>query len=105
MKFRTNEEADEELCTEKEEDFLTSIEKFIEPRRSEDSHFLTDTFLNIRISDVAWTPRSNILHPYLYTIDITHGPYTWTIKRRYDTIRNLHSKLQVRDRPQNTTNL
>ena len=38
---------------------------------------------------------SHMLNPYLYTVEIRHGQYSWTIRRRYHHFWNLHKALVI----------
>ena len=38
--------------------------------------------LEVEIVDATKQPQSHRLNPYLYIIELTHGTYKWTIKRR-----------------------
>ena len=58
-------------------------------------HFLPGVPVSIRITEANYTPKSHTLHPYLYTINVTHGMYKWTLKRRFDKIHELHTKLKM----------
>lgn len=37
----------------------------------------------------------HLLNPNLYTIQITHGPFIWTIKKRYKHFNTLHQSLRM----------
>lgn len=49
------------------------------------------------IVDIINTERSHDfqLNPYLYTIQLQHGNYTWKIRRRYKHFRQLHDSLSL----------
>lgn len=38
---------------------------------------------------------SHFLNPNLYTITLTHGNFTWQVKRRYKHIQHLHQQLVI----------
>ncbi|XP_046564416.1 phospholipase D1-like [Haliotis rubra] len=38
---------------------------------------------------------SKMLNPYLYTIEVKHGDFEWTVKRRYKHFRQLHDALTL----------
>ncbi|XP_044748826.1 phospholipase D2 isoform X3 [Coccinella septempunctata] len=38
---------------------------------------------------------THLLNPNLYTISLTHGPFTWDIKKRYKQLQNLHQQLII----------
>ncbi|XP_070538246.1 phospholipase D1-like isoform X2 [Ptychodera flava] len=47
----------------------------------------------VKITDVDRYPTPQLLNPNLYVIELQHGPYTWTIKKRYHHFRELHDSL------------
>lgn len=48
-----------------------------------------------KIIDIERSVTTHPLNPNLYTIEFTHGPFTWTIKKRYKHIQNLHNQLKI----------
>lgn len=38
---------------------------------------------------------SHRFNPYLYTIEMQHGPYQWVVRRRYQHFRRVHTSLFV----------
>ena len=38
---------------------------------------------------------SHRLNPFLYTIEVTHGPKNWVVRRRYHHFRKLHTSLYM----------
>nr|XP_006811729.1 PREDICTED: phospholipase D1 [Saccoglossus kowalevskii] len=49
--------------------------------------------IDVKISDVERHPSRKLLNPNLYVIDLKHGAYKWTIKKRYHHFRQLHEQL------------
>ncbi|XP_039432741.1 phospholipase D2 isoform X1 [Culex pipiens pallens] len=55
--------------------------------------FIPGLEINVEIVDYERSLTAHILNPNLYTIKFTHGPFSWTIKKRYNHFRNLHQQL------------
>ncbi|XP_053966812.1 phospholipase D2 isoform X2 [Anastrepha ludens] len=55
--------------------------------------FVPGTEIQVRIIDNERSVTTHLLNPNLYTIELTHGPFTWTIKRRYKHFNSLHQQL------------
>ncbi|CAL1290284.1 unnamed protein product [Larinioides sclopetarius] len=51
--------------------------------------------LNVRIVDVERHPATHMLNPNLYVLELQHGPYQWTIKKRYKHFQHLHQQLSL----------
>lgn len=49
----------------------------------------------MKIIDNERSVATHPLNPNLYTIEFRHGPFTWTIKKRYKHIQNLHNQLKI----------
>ncbi|KAI4479700.1 hypothetical protein M0804_010750 [Polistes exclamans] len=49
----------------------------------------------VRIVDNERSVTTHPLNPNLYTIEFKHGPFSWTIKKRYKHIQNLHNQLKI----------
>ncbi|XP_015593521.1 phospholipase D2 [Cephus cinctus] len=49
----------------------------------------------VKIVDNERSVTTHPLNPNLYTIEFTHGPFTWTIKKRYKHIQYLHNQLKI----------
>jgi phospholipase D1/2 len=45
------------------------------------------------ITDYERNLTTHMINPNLYTISLTHGSFTWQIKKRYKQIQNLHQQL------------
>ena len=39
------------------------------------------------------TTSRHQLNPYLYTIEVKHGPYCWIVQRRYNRFFKLHTSI------------
>ncbi|ELU04927.1 hypothetical protein CAPTEDRAFT_168015 [Capitella teleta] len=57
--------------------------------------FLPGRKINIEIKDVEQADHSRLLNPNIYIVHIRHGPFFWTIKRRYKHFRHLHEQLML----------
>ncbi|XP_002062808.3 phospholipase D2 isoform X1 [Drosophila willistoni] len=55
--------------------------------------FIPGREIHVRIVDTDRTVTTHLLNPNLYTIELTHGPFKWTIKRRYKHFNSLHQQL------------
>lgn len=51
--------------------------------------------INVKVIDIERSITTHPLNPNLYTIEFTHGPFVWTIKKRYKHIQNLHNQLKI----------
>ena len=51
--------------------------------------------VKVRILSMIKEDESNHhLNPYLYTIEVTHGPQNWMIKKRYKHFFKLHNSIR-----------
>ncbi|XP_017839064.1 phospholipase D2 isoform X1 [Drosophila busckii] len=55
--------------------------------------FIPGCEIHVRIVDTERSVTTHLLNPNLYTIELTHGPFKWTIKRRYKHFSSLHQQL------------
>uniref|UniRef100_A0A182J218 Phospholipase n=1 Tax=Anopheles atroparvus TaxID=41427 RepID=A0A182J218_ANOAO len=55
--------------------------------------FIPGLEINVEIIDNERSLTSHVLNPNLYTVKLTHGPFSWTIQKRYNHFRNLHQQL------------
>ncbi|XP_037945177.1 phospholipase D2 isoform X2 [Teleopsis dalmanni] len=55
--------------------------------------FIPGMEIQVRIIDTERSITTHLLNPNLYTIELSHGPYKWTIKRRYKHFNSLHQQL------------
>ncbi|XP_066562874.1 phospholipase D1 isoform X1 [Amia ocellicauda] len=56
--------------------------------------FLEQVPIFVRVTDVErFTSTTRVLNPNLYTIELSHGEFTWTIKRRFKHFQALHQEL------------
>ncbi|XP_035741996.1 phospholipase D2-like isoform X1 [Vespa mandarinia] len=51
--------------------------------------------VHVRIINNERSVTTHPLNPNLYTIEFTHGSFSWTIKKRYKHIQNLHNQLKI----------
>ncbi|XP_076175596.1 phospholipase D isoform X1 [Ptiloglossa arizonensis] len=51
--------------------------------------------MHVKIIDNERSVTTHPLNPNLYTIEFRHGPFTWTTKKRYKHIQNLHNQLKI----------
>jgi len=64
-----------------------------------DSHqrhcFLPGQKISVEIINVEKndTYSSHLMNPYLYVIQVTHGDFKWTVRRRYKHFKSLHDDL------------
>lgn len=57
--------------------------------------FIPGVEIHVQIIETERSITSHLLNPNLYTIQLTHGPFVWTIKKRYKHINALHHALRV----------
>ncbi|XP_055916845.1 phospholipase D2 isoform X2 [Eupeodes corollae] len=57
--------------------------------------FIPGVEVKVQIVDTERSVTTHFLSPNLYTIELTHGPFTWTIKKRYKHFNSLHQQLMV----------
>lgn len=57
--------------------------------------FIPGEEVHVRIIDNERSVTAHPLHPNLYTIEFRHGPFVWTIKKRYKHIQYLHNQLKI----------
>ncbi|KAI1885071.1 hypothetical protein AGOR_G00216410 [Albula goreensis] len=56
--------------------------------------FLEQVPIFVRITEVErFTSTTRVLNPNLYTIELSHGDFTWKIKRRFKHFQALHQEL------------
>ncbi|KAH8413621.1 hypothetical protein KR222_002150, partial [Zaprionus bogoriensis] len=55
--------------------------------------FIPGREIHVRIVDTERSVTTHLLNPNLYTIELTHGPFKWKIKRRYKHFMSLHQQL------------
>nr|CAD7443417.1 unnamed protein product [Timema bartmani] len=67
-------------------------QKFKDPQRRV---FIPGTDIDVNIIEYDRSVTTHLLNPNLYTIELTHGGYTWTIKKRYSHIQTLHQQLKM----------
>ncbi|XP_008560003.1 phospholipase D1 [Microplitis demolitor] len=57
--------------------------------------FIPGEDIHVRIIDNERSVTTHLLNPNLYTIEFRHGPFVWTVKKRYKHIQNLHNQLKI----------
>ncbi|RZF35633.1 hypothetical protein LSTR_LSTR008604, partial [Laodelphax striatellus] len=57
--------------------------------------FIPSQKIELQIIDHERGVTSHILNPYLYTIELVHGNFSWKIKKRYKHFQLLHSQLKI----------
>ncbi|XP_063229629.1 phospholipase D1 isoform X2 [Bacillus rossius redtenbacheri] len=64
-------------------------------RDHQPSVFIPNTDIEVKITDYDRSVTTHLLNPNLYTIELTHGSYKWTVKKRYSHIQHLHQQLKM----------
>ncbi|KOX74104.1 Phospholipase D1 [Melipona quadrifasciata] len=57
--------------------------------------FIPGEEVHVNIIDNERSVTTHPLNPNLYTVEFRHGPFTWTIKKRYKDIQYLHNQLKI----------
>lgn len=57
--------------------------------------FIPGVEIKVRFVENERSVTTHLLNPNLYTISLQHGDFTWTIKKRYKHILNLHQQLTL----------
>ncbi|KAE8620516.1 hypothetical protein XENTR_v10010293 [Xenopus tropicalis] len=66
----------------------------MKPLKHERSVFMKGVPVTARVSDTErYTRGTKVRHSTLYTIILTHGPFTWTIKKKFKHFQELHRDL------------
>ncbi|XP_031442595.1 phospholipase D1 isoform X2 [Clupea harengus] len=55
--------------------------------------FVEEVPVSVRVTDVERFTCTRVLNPNLYTIELSHGEFTWKIKRRFKHFQALHQEL------------
>ncbi|KAI4903033.1 hypothetical protein NFI96_033387 [Prochilodus magdalenae] len=55
--------------------------------------FLEDVPILVHVTEVERFTCTRVLNPNLYTIELSHGNFTWKIKRRFKHFQTLHQEL------------
>ncbi|KAK7793830.1 hypothetical protein R5R35_014326 [Gryllus longicercus] len=66
--------------------------KFKSPQRKV---FIPNEDIQVKIVDYERSVTTHLLNPNLYVIQLTHGEFTWEIKKRYKHIQHLHQQLKI----------
>jgi phospholipase D1/2 len=56
--------------------------------------FIPGTQIHVNITDYERSMTAHLFNPILYTIQLQHGSFTWTVKKRYKDFLNLHNSLK-----------
>lgn len=57
--------------------------------------FIPGTQIHVQITNYEKSMTAHLFNPILYTIQLTHGSFVWTIKKRYKDFSNLHNQLRI----------
>ncbi|XP_069675323.1 phospholipase D1 isoform X2 [Periplaneta americana] len=57
--------------------------------------FIPGQDIQVRIIDHERSVTTHLLNPNLYTIELRHADFVWTIKKRYKHIQHLHQQLKL----------
>lgn len=75
--------------------FITIHNEAIKFKSQSRNIFIPGEDIFAKVIDIERSVTAHPLNPNLYTIEFTHGPFTWTIKKRYKHIQNLHNQLKI----------
>lgn len=59
------------------------------------SIFIPGTQIHVHITNFERSITAHLFNPILYTIQLTHGNFVWTIKKRYKDFSKLHNQLSI----------
>lgn len=57
--------------------------------------FVPGAQIHVTITNYERTMTSHLFNPILYTIQLEHGTFMWTIKKRYKDFAHLHNQLRI----------
>lgn len=57
--------------------------------------FIPCTQIHVTITDYERSMTAHLFNPILYTIQLQHGSFTWTIKKRYKDFAAIHNSLRM----------
>lgn len=57
--------------------------------------FIPGTQIHVSITNFERSMTAHLFNPILYTIQLTHGNFIWTIKKRYKDFSFLHGQLRI----------
>ncbi|XP_051782590.1 phospholipase D1 [Erpetoichthys calabaricus] len=73
---------------------FSAIYTFLPFKSPECRIFLENVPIFVRVTDVErFTSSARVFNPNLYTVELTHGDFTWKIKRRFKHFQALHQDL------------
>ncbi|XP_030643413.1 phospholipase D1 [Chanos chanos] len=72
---------------------FTTIYNFLPFKSPDCVIFLEEVPISVRVTEVERFTCTRVLNPNLYTIELSHGDFTWKIKRRFKHFQALHQEL------------
>lgn len=57
--------------------------------------FIPGEVIRVSIIENERSVTTHPINPNLYTIEFKHGPFVWTVKKRYKHIQHLHNQLKL----------
>ncbi|XP_031782606.1 phospholipase D2 isoform X2 [Nasonia vitripennis] len=75
--------------------FITIHNEAVKFKSQSRNIFIPGEDIFAKVIDIERSVTAHPLNPNLYTIEFTHGPFTWIIKKRYKHIQNLHNQLKI----------
>lgn len=57
--------------------------------------FISGTQIHVTITNYERSMTAHLFNPILYTIQLQHGSFTWTVKKRYKDFATLHNSLRL----------
>ncbi|KAL2081324.1 hypothetical protein ACEWY4_023177 [Coilia grayii] len=70
-----------------------TIYNFLPFKSMDSAVFVEDVPVLVRVTEVERFTCTRVLNPNLYTIELSHGAFTWRIKRRFKHFQALHQEL------------
>ncbi|CAH0395463.1 unnamed protein product [Bemisia tabaci] len=64
-------------------------------KASDRTVFIPGVPIELKFTGYERTVTTHLLNPNLYTIELKHGDFSWTIKKRYKHIQHLHQQLRI----------
>lgn len=90
-----NDDTDESITSDIEIRFTTIYDPQLNFTSCQRKVFIPNVEIYAQIIDTDRSVTTHLLNPNLYTIQLTHGPFQWTIKKRYKHFSALHQQLRV----------
>lgn len=57
--------------------------------------FISGTQIHVTITNYERSMTAHLFNPILYTIQLQHGSFTWTVQKRYKDFATLHNSLRI----------